>query len=112
MADSTFAKVAEYLSAHMARNKGSLTITRETAVYQDLGLYGDDVFELVVWLHREFGVQTNFTFGVYAPGESFSPLSLAIRLVRRLLGNTPTYERLTVRAILAAIEAKRWPQRA
>jgi hypothetical protein len=83
-----------------------LPVSENTEIYADLGIYGDDIVELVWWLEKEFGVGTNVNPFRYAPRETwFFP----IRAARRFMGVEPRYESLTVRDIIAAIEAKRWP---
>jgi hypothetical protein len=84
----------------------AVPITEETEVYRDLGIYGDEIVDLVWWLEREFGVKTNINPFRYAPREvAFFGI---LRTIRRSTGIEPQYESLKVRDIVAAIEAKRW----
>jgi hypothetical protein len=76
-------------------------ITPETEVFRDLRIYGDDLYELVVWLHEKFGVETNIELGRYAPPET--PFLRLHRLIARR-----KYESLRLRDVVGAIEAKRW----
>ena len=105
--DETFRKVEERLR-QISGWTGS--ITPETEVYADLGTYGDDLFELVTWMHNEFGVEPvhGDNVFVYAPTEtSLFPVR---KLVKRLLGIAPRqYKSLKVRDLVSVIEKKRWP---
>jgi hypothetical protein len=79
----------------------------DTEVYRDLGIYGDEIVDLVWWVEKEFGVKSNLNPFRYAPHESpFFPVS---RAIRRLVGLERQYASLKVRDIVAAIEAKCWP---
>jgi hypothetical protein len=84
-------------------------LTPDTELYRDLGMYGDDLaFDVVIWATREFGVGGSFHLTKYAPAEHSFPWLR--RILRRLLGQKPRqYKSLTVSDVVAAIEAKRWP---
>jgi hypothetical protein len=104
--DEIFRKVAEYLSNVTGPDRRVSPITRDTEVYRDLGIYGDDVFELVLWINREFGSMPPFELSRFAPGET----SLLSRMVRKVLGlKESQYQSLTVGEVVAAIEGKSWP---
>jgi hypothetical protein len=104
-----FDRVVEWLSGMAARKYRTSPITCDTEVYHDLKLYGDDLFELSMWLYREFGVRPTLDPGIYAPGEQ----PFLRRLFRIMTGHDePQYKSLKVRNIIAAIEAKRWPDAA
>ncbi|HEU4550757.1 MAG TPA: DUF1493 family protein [Rhizomicrobium sp.] len=92
----------------MSAYGGKIPITDDTEIYYDLRLHGDDLYELVVWLGKEFGVSTNVKLRDYGPGEG--PLSFLFRKQRerRELEQRP-YKSLKVRDILAVIETGRWP---
>ncbi len=66
------------------------------------------MFELVLWLNKEFGVQMNIDITQYAPTETPFPKvrQLVIRFFR---GSEPSFKSLKVRDMIAAIEAKHWP---
>jgi len=102
-----FRKVTEQLLRMTAPQYRSVPITEDTEVYGDLRIYGDEIISLVWWIEKEFGVRTNINPFRYAPREI--PFSSALRLLRKILGHEPRYKSLKVRDILAAIEAKRWP---
>jgi hypothetical protein len=106
-----FHKVAERLSRICGPQYRS-PITYDTEVYHDLNIYGDAlVFDLLLWLRDEFGVEPNLHIADYGPSEWHSltlwwPWLALRRLWRR---NEPKYKSLKVREIVAAVEAKRWP---
>ena len=103
----TLEKVVTWLSRMTARRH--VPITCDTEIFHDLGIYGDDVLELVLWLHKEFGVETtNFNLARHVPGENAFLVNW--RWLGTLLGiEESQYKSLKVRDILAAIEAQRWP---
>jgi hypothetical protein len=104
-----FDKVVDWLSRYAAPKYRKSPIICDTEVYRDLKLYGDDLFELSIWLYREFGVRPTLDPGIYAPGEQ----PFLRRLFRIMTGlDEPQYKSLKVRDIIAAIEAKRWPDAA
>jgi hypothetical protein len=71
----------------------------------DLGLYGDDLYELIIWIFREFGVEPNINIADFAPGESFL-FRLPASWKRQR--NRGRYGSLKIRDIISAIEAGRW----
>src|SRR5437868_7589659 len=102
-------RVVERLSKMTAPQNRTVPITEETEVYRDLGIYGDEIVDLVWWLEKEFGVTTNINPFRYAPREvAFLGI---LRAIRRIIGIESQYESLKVRDILAAIRAKRWPDK-
>jgi hypothetical protein len=108
--DDTFRKVEEHLLKVSPARRRGISITPETELYRDLGMYGDDIaFDVILWATREFGIAGQFRLADYAPGETFLGLR-PWRLLRRLIGtDEPQYKNLTVRDIVTAIETKRWP---
>ena len=103
-----FRKVVVWLSRSTAVNTKLTPITLETEVYYDLGLYGDDLYELVMRLYREFGVGPELRLAEYGPREW--PFHRCRRIIRKLLSRSePQYTSLKVRDIVAAIEARGWP---
>jgi hypothetical protein len=89
-----------------APQKRVLPITEDTEVYRDLKIYGDEIVALV-WLEKEFGVTPNIDPFNYAPREF--PFAWAWHAIRKVTGREPTYKSLRVRDIVAAVEARRWP---
>jgi hypothetical protein len=102
-----FRKLAEQLLKMTAPQYRTTSISEDTEVYGDLRIYGDEIVSLVWWLEREFGVMTNINPFKYAPREL--PFAFVLRPIRKFLGLEPQYRSLKVRDILAAMEAKRWP---
>jgi hypothetical protein len=47
-----FRKVAERLSKMTVPQNRALPITEDTEVYRDLGIYGDEIVDLVWWLEK------------------------------------------------------------
>ncbi len=99
-----FDPVSDYLREVSGPKVRGLPIALDTELYRDLGLYGDDLWELALWLNREFGVVGTFVTTRYGPSES--PFA---RLRRRFFPAGARYESLSVRDLLSAIEAKQWP---
>lgn len=103
-------KVVERLHKMTAPQYRTNPINEETEIYRDLKIYGDEIVELVWWLEKEFGVATNINPFIYAPREgAFVGM---LRMMRKIMGVEMQYESLKVRDIIAAIEAKRWPDEA
>jgi hypothetical protein len=108
--DETFRKVEEHLRTIISPRKRGIPIGLETDLCRDLGIYGDDLaFDVILWAQREFGVvEGSLRFADYAPGER--PFCSFWRLSGKLTAKKErTYMSLTMRDIVAAIEAKRWP---
>jgi hypothetical protein len=107
--DDTFRKVEEHLLEVSVARRPAISITSETELYRDLRMYGDVLaFDLVLWAKREFDVEPNLRIGDYGPGES--PFLRLFRRVAKLMGaKERQYKSLKVRDVVAAIEAKRWP---
>src|SRR3954465_8884421 len=112
MADSmeVYRRVVGRLSTMTAPQKRGFPITEDTEIYRDLGIYGDEIVELIWWLDREFGVKPSIRPFRYAPREF--PFFRFFRAIRRGTGLEPQYESLKVRDIVAAVQAKRWPDEA
>ena len=106
--EEVFRKVVERLYKMTAPQYRAAPITEETEIYWDLGIYGDEIVELVWWLEKEFGVSTNVNPFRYAPQEG--NFVWVLRTVRKIMGFAAQYENLKVRDIIAVIGAKRWPE--
>jgi hypothetical protein len=101
--DDTISKVEEYLLRSLVAQHRAIPITSETELYRDLRMYGDDLFEMVLWVNREFGVETNLHIASYAPGES--PFFRLFRFLAKIVGRRERqYASLKVRDVLSAIE--------
>src|SRR5580700_7098433 len=96
--------VAHLRSMCSTRYRGP--ITDGTEIFYDLGIYGDDVYELSLWVMKEFGVRPHVHLFNSAPGElMFQPL---LWRWRQRAQRRP-YKSLTVGQVLDAIEAGHWP---
>jgi hypothetical protein len=105
-----FRKVVERLYKMTAPQYRINPITHETEIYLDLGIFGDEIVDLVWWLEKEFGAKTNVNPFRYAPREgAFAGI---LRMIRKTMGFAAQYESLKVRDILAVIKARRWPDEA
>ena len=108
-AGELYNKIVDHLS-----NKGwevsrkGHPISLDSQIYHDLGIWGDDFFELVLWIHKEFGVQPMADLRNYVPLEGNS--SLVYPIIRKLLGRPePRYRRLSIRDLTDVIAVGRWP---
>lgn len=102
-----FDVVADHLHRISRPRPDGLRITLDTELYRDLRLYGDDLWELALWMQRTFDVEGTFIPTQYGPAE-WPLLWLFTRLKKLLRLNDTQHESLTVRDILSVIEAKRW----
>jgi hypothetical protein len=102
-----FRKVAERLYKMTAPRYRANPIIHETEIYQDPGIFGDEIVDLVWWLEREFGAKTNVNPFRYAPREGV--LAEILLMIRKAMGFAVQYESLKVRDILAVINARHWP---
>lgn len=80
-------------------------ISDETEIYRDLGFYGNELYDLIVWIIQKFGVDTNINIDEVAPREGSGLALLAAWRRRR---SSERYKSFKVRDIMAAIEAGRW----
>ncbi|MBX9943181.1 MAG: hypothetical protein K2Y40_03805 [Reyranella sp.] len=84
-----------------------VSISPDTEVFRDLGIYGTELLELFLWINREFGIELKVDLSMYAPGESqFGGLFQRIWI--RLTGKQPHYRSLSVGRIVEAIEDRQW----
>lgn len=96
--------VIAHLRAVSARD--DVPIGPETEIYEDLGIYGDDLFEIVLWVHKTWRVDiSTMRLSDYAPNEGSWGLS---RLFRKVLKLPSPYRACTVSMLLSAIECGRW----
>lgn len=94
-------KVIAQLTKMSARK---IPITEDMEIFYDLRLYGDDLYEFLVWVYKEFGVQFHINLKEYAPGETW-----LVPLFWRRETQSGRYKSLKVRDILDAIQVKHWP---
>jgi len=77
-------------------------VSEESEIYYDLNIYGDDFYDLVCWMHEDFGVQTMSGFKEYAPSEG--PFHQLRAIGQKILGFTgPRYRSLRVADIASII---------
>jgi hypothetical protein len=77
------------ITSGWGRPRDGHAISPDSQIYYDLGIYGDDFFELVRWMHEDFGVQTMSGFESYAPSEGAWPFRFFTRFIRGRL-ETPS----------------------
>lgn len=104
--DAARAKIIDRLKEVSAYG-AEVHITDETEIYYDLRLYGDDIYEFIVWVAKEFGVNFRLDFDEYSPRERILPI--LFRKWREREHARHRYKSLKVRDILTAIELGRWP---
>ncbi len=104
MNDETYRKVVARLQTMTPLRTTSVSIEPETEVYADLKIYGDDLFEFLVWIQKEFGVQVIVAGGKYAPSEM--PFFKVVEAFKRAIGGgSHRYKSLKVRDVVQAIDA-------
>jgi len=111
--EEVFRKVAERLAKMASPQTRSFPITMDTEVYGDLGIYGDEIVDLIVWFSKEFGIAGVINPFIYAPREfpyAF-PFLAWFRAVKGAfgMGAKQHHKSLKVRDLIAVIEAKHWP---
>ena len=101
--DALLPKLARLAGAKARR------IQDDTEIYYDLGLFGDDLDELIEWLGTTFRIDFSSMdireFGPEEPGD-FVP-----RFGDRWLGRRP-YKSLKVCDLIQAIDSRRWSRAA
>lgn len=105
-------RIVEYLTGVAPLDKQNAPIGEETELYYDLGLYGDDLFEMTIWMEKEFGMEPTGYMLRRAPPESFMPPFSDILnwLYRRCLRRPKKrYGSLKVRDVINAAAAGSWP---
>ena len=83
-----------------------MAITDRTEIYCDLRIYGDDFFDLLMWLDRRFHVRLNGSFKDYVPAER--PLIWPLVTLFQHLGvlAQPVYRSLTLGDLVTAVMAR------
>jgi hypothetical protein len=82
-------------------------ITRATELYYDLGLAGDDLYDVITAIRARFG--TDFSTMIlreYAPGEVEGLFSFDT--LREVLGRPQQYRSLTIELLVEAVRAGGW----
>lgn len=98
-------KVLEFLKTVGTTRRRSAPINDDTELYQDLAVYGDDLYELIIWARDELGIKPDLILGKHAPGEGFTPLR---RLLERSAWYRSRFQSLTIRDILQAAKRGHW----
>jgi hypothetical protein len=84
---------------------GNEKITSETRIYQDLGIGGDDAWELLDDLRQAFRVDfSDMDFSLYFPNETEMISEKFVELLRRAPRRPP----LTIDHLVKIIECGRW----
>jgi hypothetical protein len=104
MNDEAYKKVVAQLRKMTPKKAGSVSINPETEIYADLKIYGDDLFEFLIWISKEFGVQVIVAGGKYAPSEV--PFFKVVEAFKRVIGGrSHRYKSLKVRDVVQSIDA-------
>jgi len=104
MNDEIYKKVATQLRTMTSLKAGSVSISPETEIYADLKIYGDDLFEFLIWISNEFGVQVTVAGGKYAPSEM--PFFKVVEAFKKAVGGeNHRYKSLKVSDVVQAIDA-------
>ena len=98
-AQQLFYEVLGELSRWGIAGRYDSAIGPETEIFHDLRIYGDDLYELVVWLNKKVGVETNIELGRYGPPET--PFPRIHKLITRR-----QYDGLKFRDVVAAIKSQ------
>ena len=82
--DILFDQIKEFV--YSVRWKYKQTLTRETRLYEDLKIDGDDAIDFFSAFEKKFDVDlSNFNLGKYFNGEGFDPIGIS-KLVGMLFG--------------------------
>jgi hypothetical protein len=104
MSEETYRKVIAKIKTMAPLKTDAASINLETEIYADLRIYGDDLFEFLIWIDKEFGVQVFVAGGKYVPSETpFFGVAEAFKKTVR--GGSHSYKSLKVRDIVQAIDA-------
>ena len=97
------AKVVSYLKRAASPARLRVPILDDTELWYDLGIYGHDLFEFIMWAHDAFGIKPDLDIGACAPAEaSFQFLHL---LIGRMFGSNRSRSRFRSLTVLHVIEA-------
>jgi hypothetical protein len=102
-------KIIEHLEAVRPRGRPVVPISEDTELWYDLGIYGDELFDLAIWARDALGVEPNLDIKGSAPSESpFQFLWLRLGRKFRVDHARSRYPSFTVRDVIAAAKAGRW----
>jgi acyl carrier protein len=103
--EGVFDEVVDVVARISAINKRSLTPTTE--LYDDLGLAGDDLYEVISNIRARFGTDfSKMHLPKFAPGETDAIFSLDP--LRKILGQPRRFQSLTIYSLVKAVQAGRW----
>jgi hypothetical protein len=104
MSEKTYRKVVTKLKAMTPFKLDAASINPETEIYADLKIYGDDLFEFLIWIDKEFGVQIFVAGRKYVPSET--PFFWGAEAFKKAIrGGAHSYKSLKVRDVVQAIDA-------
>lgn len=107
MNDEIFARVRTFVAKHSLIAEENLT--PEAQLLDDLGIDGDDAFELIEAFGEEFGMQdmNDFHFDAYFFPDNYG---CSMRFLYHLLFDRKEVQRtpITLRGLAESAEAKRW----
>jgi hypothetical protein len=84
---------------------GRKNISQSSRLYHDLGIAGDDAYELLETLHKKFGVKFDqLDFGRYFPNET----DAGIFHIAKLFGFKGRWREMTVRDLIESIDRGAW----
>jgi hypothetical protein len=108
--NDVFLKVVDQLSKITAVNTRISPISYDTEVYADLRIYGDDLYELAAWMHKEFEIQPVHGDDLFAYAPTEMPFFRVREFINELVGRRRrSFRSLKVSDLLSVIENKRWP---
>jgi len=104
MNNETYDKIAGELRTLVPLKVWSEPITLDTEIYKDLKIYGDVLFDFLMWIEREFGMQITISGNDYAPPEG-PFLGIFKALTGAASGSDRSYKSLKVRDVVQAVDA-------
>jgi len=99
-------KIVAQLKQMTQAGDGDAPITEDTEIYYDLGVFGHDLRDYLLWVSNEARVPINLNLVEYAPPEEAQPLLFRKWRERRERERRP-YKSLTVRDVLELVERER-----
>lgn len=104
MNEEIYEKLVAKLRTMTSLRSESAFINSDTEIYADLKIYGDDLFELLIWINDEFDVNVVVAGGKYAPSEMLF-FKLFETVKKAFGGRIHRYKSLKVRDLVQAIDA-------
>jgi hypothetical protein len=82
-----------------------MAVSLNTEIYKDAGLYGMDVFEIVTYLHNQYGtIFDGLDLNDYVPAEV--PLLRILKVIGLYSGRN--YKSLTIRHLVEVVKRGAW----